>query len=147
MGDFRSFCNPVFPELAGSKRGVLVLAADAELAADVVGRLDHVEGAVDVIRLAFRLAFDVGVDKHAVAVAHAEAGVADVKGSGAHALRAACQHDVGIAALDLLRRTEHRLHPRGALAVHGIGGGRLGNLRHQRGYPRDIGRFGTLLPL
>ena len=126
---------------------IAVLTSDAELLGDVVGGLDHGEGAVDIGGLALGLAFGVGVHQGLIAVAHAEAHVADIEGGGAHALDAAAEHDVGVIALDLLHAGEHGLHAGGALTMDGVGGGGLGDLEHQGGDTGDVGGVGGLLGL
>ncbi len=132
-------------ELAGLLRGlglllrgggelVLLAARDVVLLGDVLGRRAHVVLVVDVPEAVG----DHGVDQLPVAHAHAVARVGQHVAAHAHAFLAAGDDDLGVAALDRLRREVGRLQARAAHLADDEGRHAVGQSRLDDGLARRV---------
>ena len=69
---------------------------------NIISSLNHVERTIDIIRLAFRLTFNVGIHKNRISISNAEPGIPDIEGG--------CTHTFYTARKDDIRVSAHNLH-------------------------------------
>ena len=123
--------------LAAHGESVLILAAYLPFLRDVLGRGRHRVVAISVLHLRVD---EAPADRRVVHLGVAVEGARRLghdEGRAAHALRAAGDHHVGLAAADDPRRHRHRVHARAAQAVEGHPARSVGQAGEQR---RPFGR-------